>query len=425
MNAREIALRFDALCYKCGCLMCKGAPGVYVWYDLDFCIMHRHCARTHGVEFIELPKMAWENRDSAVYDLARTPWHEYDIIKMPKRPIWCCFKDRIIFFAVAESGRSEASRLVAEQALLDTPPNVSRNLREKLDFYKKGLAFRLRVFYNSESAEVAALAVSENDEGLFAKEHDMAKTVSSRAAAAPKAAPASAQPAAPAQPAAEEAPATPAPKKDRVSLSEEEIQDAVNGVLNPREVVGDANQEGLTKVDDRGRPAGRPIGVNTGLPILGAWCLAFQENEKDPAQNPQSPTDTESIISGLGKAPDTAITAFMKGEFPGRNTPAFDHPQSCRNDFMAGKFTKNIKPKFVSSRYDDQGNIIPPGRRTAQPEAPAEPEPAPAAPAPAPARAPARRAAPAATPVAKPVAAAPVAKPAAPAARRQPVAAKK
>lgn len=382
--------------------------------------MHRSCCRGQDIEFLELPKLKWDPMTGS-YGYTQTPWHEYDIIRVPASKKWCCFKDQIIFFGVGVNLRA-AKRQVAEQVLLDTPPNVSRNLRENLDFYKKGLAFRLRVFYNSDRMEVAALAVSEDDEGLFAKEHEMAKTVSSRAAAAQ-------QPAAPVQPAApaaaEQAPATPAPKKDRVSLSDEEIQDAVNGVLNPREVVGDTKQEGLTKVDDRGRPAGRPIGVNTGLPILGAWCLAFQENEKLPAANPNAPTEDESIIAGLGQKPDTAVTAFMKGEFPGRNTPAFDHPQGCRNDFMAGKFTKNMKPKFVSNRYDEAGNIVPPGRRTAQADAPAEPEPAAPASAPAPAapaRAPARRAAAPAAPVRQP-AKAPAAAPAA-APKRQPVAAR-
>jgi hypothetical protein len=397
MIAREAVARCPMKCELCLQEIGIDERCVYCWLgddtSNDLEVFHQGCADMIEVHYLKMPRMVWRKGQYRTYQYATSGFHDYDIIYHKGGDLWCCFKDRLIFFTVtnaalrvnrfrdtAKGARSRAN----EQAWLDTP-----NEYGNLESYKKSLAKRLRWFYIRRALRAAALAVRKDDEGLFAKEHIMAAARSSRAT------PAAAQPAPAPSPvaAAEPAPA-PAPKKDRVSLSEEEIQQAIEGVLNPRDVQGTADQEGLTKLDERGRPAGRPIGINTGLPILGAWALAFQENEKLPAQNPQAPTEEESLIAGLGHAPDSAITAFMKAEFPGRQTPAFDHPQGCRNDFNNGKFTKGMKPKWTSNRYDDNGTVVPPGRRgTDAGAAPAEPPaPAPAAPAPAPA-APARRAA--------------------------------
>lgn len=149
--------------------------------------------------------------------------------------------------------------------------------------------------------------------------------------------------------------------KNRVSMDEDEIRAAVEGYLAVREERGTPDQEALTAKSGNGRNAGRPIGVTTGLPILGAWCFVFQQNEKAPNRafrNGDRPGD--------GKMTDEQISAWMHDEFPGRESPAFDHPQGCRRDYNSGKFTKEFKPKTPSQRYGPDAQPMPAGASRAK-----------------------------------------------------------
>jgi hypothetical protein len=149
-----------------------------------------------------------------------------------------------------------------------------------------------------------------------------------------------------------------APPKSPASATEDEINAAVLGELNPRSTKGTADQEGLTKKTESGRNSGRPLGVTTGFPILLAWCWIFQQNDKAP-DNPVKLRDGKPVV-GTGKMTDEQISAWMKSEFPGRDTPAFDHPQGCRRDYNNGKFTKLQKPKIESQRYGPDAAVIGP-----------------------------------------------------------------
>lgn len=165
----------------------------------------------------------------------------------------------------------------------------------------------------------------------------------------------------PAAPAAAPAPAPApepvepkAPKRSPVSATDEEVQAAVAGTLEPRET---PTEEQITAA------SGRPIGKTTGLPIALGWCLMFQENEKREAAE---------------KWTDDQISAWMKEEYPGRETKAFDQPGGCRLLYNSGRFTKGLAPTVKSVRYDENGAPIVRGSKAA----PAAEEPAAAAPAP-------------------------------------------
>lgn len=160
-----------------------------------------------------------------------------------------------------------------------------------------------------------------------------------------------------ATPKAEEQEAPAKPAKARIGMDEQEIENAVAGILEVRAEAGSEDQESLTTRDEKNRPKGRPLGVTTGLPILGAWCYIFQENEKAP----ERPNRTGR--PGDGKMTDKQISDWMNNEFPGRNTPAFNHPAGCRLDYNRGRFTKSITPKLTSQRYDEAAEVIPPGTR--------------------------------------------------------------
>lgn len=147
------------------------------------------------------------------------------------------------------------------------------------------------------------------------------------------------------------APKEPKPPKERLSASEEELQAAIDGTLTPRDRKGDAAQESLGGTGENGKPKGRPIGVTTGLPILLAWCYIFQYNETlkeafdaNPKKNPAPWTDEQ-------------IAAWMKEEFPGRATAAFDNVNGCRNSYNKGNYTRMHEPKIQSKRYDETGAI--------------------------------------------------------------------
>lgn len=133
-----------------------------------------------------------------------------------------------------------------------------------------------------------------------------------------------------------------AEKLDKGSYAEE-LADAIAGRLKPREQKGSKNQESLTAETESGRPKGRPLGVTTGLPILLGWCYIFQQNEKAPKE--QRLTDEE-------------ISNWMKKEYPGRDTPAFDHPARARREYNEGKFTRGTAPVKPSRPYDKDGNVL-------------------------------------------------------------------
>lgn len=257
---------------------------------------------------------------------------------------------------------------------------------------KKGLANAHELVYNMPCVETLT-----KPDSLLAKEAFMPPTVVSSKPAAPKK-PAVATPKKPATaPPAAAAPVEAAPEetkapKARIGLSQDEVDQIVAGNVPSREVVGTADQESLGMTDAEGRPKGRPIGVTTGLPICAAWCAMFIWNEQRSggADDP--------------KWTDEQISNWMKSEFPGRNTPAFDHPAGCRKDYNAGRFTKGVAPQVQSSQYDASGNVVVGRTRGAKvEEAPAEVAPAPAAP-PAPKAAPKAAPAKPAVPVAKPAA---------------------
>lgn len=135
----------------------------------------------------------------------------------------------------------------------------------------------------------------------------------------------------------------PKPKNVGTAASSEELADAIGGRLKPRELKGSKNQDSLTAATESGRPKGRPLGVTTGLPILLAWCYIFQTNEKAPKD--QKYTDEE-------------ITKWMTKEFPGRSTPAFNHPGRARREYNEGKFTRGTPVVRQSKPYDKDGNVI-------------------------------------------------------------------
>lgn len=223
---------------------------------------------------------------------------------------------------------------------------------------KKALAARAAEIYNmgSNRGSIGRVADEASDRGETAKEPVMAATASVPAKgksfikSAPNKGPAPAKGAAAKSGGGKTNPDAGAKAKaPRTSASEEEIAAAIAGTLKARAEGGSKKQESLTALSENGRHKGRPIGVTTGLPILLAWCLAFQENSKTAGQ---------SKIPGLGRKSDEAITKFMKSEFPGRDTPAFDHPAICRNDYNKGRFTQNQIPKIVSERYGEDGSVV-------------------------------------------------------------------
>jgi hypothetical protein len=124
--------------------------------------------------------------------------------------------------------------------------------------------------------------------------------------------------------------------KTPTALTLEEVKSAVQGKLAPRKV---KRSKVVVKKDKLGRLKGRPLGVATGLPVFGVWCLAFQRNAEK-------------------KLTDQAVSKFMKAEFPGRATADFDKVHIARLMYNRGRFTRGIKPRIPSKRYDSNGDIV-------------------------------------------------------------------
>jgi hypothetical protein len=304
---------------------------------------------------------------------------DFEIVREPGLPFWGAFKNKYWMLIVRASmaQAKAACELESRRCRFMSRDEKKEAFRQKS--LKFNVAFGVRVFYNGEveangcSREVL-LTTCEllRKQGINAKEIPMAKTSSSKTAAAPVAA-------APAQAAAAAVAEAPKEPRQTITLNEDEIQQLFSGNLKPRATKGDPDQAALTDKDEKGRPKGRPVGVLTGFGILGSWCYAFQENAKLPNQV------TGPAKGVLGRKPDSAITAFMEADFPGRETPAFKHPQGCRNDYNNGVFTKNQKPPTMSVPYNEKGEQIEPtarGRKEAEAATAAAAPAAPAAAAP-------------------------------------------
>lgn len=135
-----------------------------------------------------------------------------------------------------------------------------------------------------------------------------------------------------------------APPKPKIGATEAELAAAVAGNLKPRDEKGSKGQESLgLRTGDDSKPVGRPIGLTTGLPILLAWCYIFQQNQK--ATKAQRKTDEQ-------------ISKWMKAEFPGRKTAAFDNVNGCRIAYNGGRYTKEVEPKVQSQRFDENGEVV-------------------------------------------------------------------
>ena len=68
----------------------------------------------------------------------------------------------------------------------------------------------------------------------------------------------------------------------------------------------------------------RPIGKTMGLGVEQTWVVVFRKN---------------ALASQRRKKTDEQITAFMKAEFPGRNSAVFDRVSSVRNKYNRGDLT--------------------------------------------------------------------------------------
>jgi hypothetical protein len=123
------------------------------------------------------------------------------------------------------------------------------------------------------------------------------------------------------------------PKKESTSATEEEIQDAIAGNIQPRASKGDSSQDNMKTQNDLGRFSGRPCGCQTGLPVFQAWCYLFQENERRAKK---------------GKAwTDEQLSELIKKDFPGRKSTPFRLPQWG---------TAELQPRHVHQRNHSKGD---------------------------------------------------------------------
>lgn len=86
------------------------------------------------------------------------------------------------------------------------------------------------------------------------------------------------------------------------------------------------------KKEDNG--AGRTLG----LKVRPTWVEVFKRNAKE-------------------KKPDSALSAFMKKEFPDKKNKTFDQVNRVRADYNGGKFTAS-KPEPKSVQYSDSGEVL-------------------------------------------------------------------
>jgi hypothetical protein len=142
-------------------------------------------------------------------------------------------------------------------------------------------------------------------------------------------------------------------KKLPNAMTREELQRALLGTLGPRDVSRRSPDAGKpTGYEDAlGRKAGRPLGKTTGLPIFGAFCYVFQENQKPPGK---------CAIKGLGRALDERISEWLVKEFPSRDSMYFEDVKPMRSMYNRGLLTRGLVPRVKSTRFDFDGKILTP-----------------------------------------------------------------
>lgn len=290
-----------------------------------------------------------------------------------KKGVWYLFKNKHLWFGIALSA-TEGQRMCEAEAR--SPRLRSRNKREfwektvdtipdtvynMADWSKRGSRVAYQILTKTEADDsMSSAEIKEKVMAVLTKSKPAApvsRGPAARPATAPAAskAPARPAPAAAVQRGAVAAPAektapeqrVPKPPKQQISANQAEIEAAIEGTLEPREVKGTTAQDGLGGAQDRrGSPIGRPIGLTTGLPIQMAWIYVFQCNE-DNAKAGTPWTDEE-------------ISAWMKEEFPGRPNKTFDAVASARNACNKGTATRGIPLKHQFSRYNADGTIYVP-----------------------------------------------------------------
>jgi hypothetical protein len=95
------------------------------------------------------------------------------------------------------------------------------------------------------------------------------------------------------------------------------------------------------------------VGKTMEMGVFSTWASVFDANESHPKKK---------------KLTDEQIAAFMIAEFPKHDTKLFKllkagvmhRVQAMRASYNRGQFTKGVKPKKVSHRYDKSGNVCDP-----------------------------------------------------------------
>lgn len=311
ISSREAVARFTHRCHVCDTEVERGRRIVLIKTSLEEILAHPECCDVEGIPY----EPFWDKLTATRY-LARFGEHTFELMRDPgpRDPVlrpWWAIRDEIVFIG--------SSRTLAGAEELVRKEIVEKSLQ--------GLVSKRSELYIDETFGPGRVARPDPDRIRLARSFIMAKAKEDTKAS---------------KKTTKDKGTTKAPAAaDRNSMSDEERAAAVRGELQIRSTKGDKKQDALGATDESGRPAGRPLGVTTGLPILGAWCYVFQENEKRSK-----------------KWTDAQISEWMKKEFPGRNTPAFDHPHTCRRDYNLGKFTRGATPKTQSKRYDEKGNVL-------------------------------------------------------------------
>lgn len=122
----------------------------------------------------------------------------------------------------------------------------------------------------------------------------------------------------------------------------------------------------------------RPTGKTTGLGVEAAWHYIFEKNEvaagrlkgKGHFKDAKSPTKLKD-----GKPfTDEQISEWMYAEFPNRGSAAFKMVSSARIKANDGRLPRSLGTPVVQfQRYDEAGQVIAKGQRTAHAEAPKAP----------------------------------------------------
>lgn len=96
-------------------------------------------------------------------------------------------------------------------------------------------------------------------------------------------------------------------------------------------------------------PGKRATGKTSGLGVQDFWVKMLVENEsaKKPLTDPQ-------------------LTAKSRAEFPGNKSKVHEMVQAIRTKYNKGGFNKGVAPKLKSHRYDEAGEVIDPGTRSAK-----------------------------------------------------------